>query len=346
MSFNATPSFLHDDGTQAAISAWSSPAFAVPATLAPALVDERGERHLRIAPKYGNGEVAVTVRYRWQGAANAPTLIVQGGISAGRDVCGDGDGWWAELVGPGRAIDIAQFRILSIDWLSTTDLGDARAVSSADQADALAALLDVLGIGRAAGFVGASYGAMVGLAFGERHADRVAHLVAISGAHRAHPLATALRSIQREIVRAGLRSGATGPALALARQIAMTTYRGADEFAQRFDTEAEFRDGRFRFAVEDYLCAAGEKFVARFDAQRYLSLSESIDLHRIDPAAVRVPATVVAVSSDRLVPTLDLSTLATATQAQYREIDSIYGHDAFLKEPALIGAILREALCC
>jgi len=346
MSFNATPSFLHDDGTQSAISAWSSPAFAAPVQRAPALVDERGERHLRLSPKYGRGEISVAVRYRWQGAANAPTLIVQGGISAGRDVCGDGDGWWAELIGCGRAIDITQFRVLSIDWLSTAELGEACAVSSEDQADALAALLDVLGIERAAGFVGASYGAMVGLAFGARHADRVGHLVAISGAHRAHPLATARRAIQREFVRAGLRSGATGPALALARQIAMTTYRGADEFAQRFETEAEFRGGRFRFAVEDYLQAAGEKFVARFDAQRYLSLSESIDLHRIDPAAVRVPATVVAVSSDRLVPTLDLSTLATAAHARYREIDSIYGHDAFLKEPALIGAILREALCC
>ena len=149
------------------------------------------------------------------------------------------------------------------------------------------------------------------------------------------------------IIRSGLSSGDVTPALALARQLAMTTYRGAEEFAQRFDAEPEYRDGRFHFPVEDYLTAAGAKFVARFDAQRYLSLSESIDLHRIDPAAVRVPTTVVAVTSDRLVPTLDARSLAIAApHGVYRQIDSIYGHDAFLKEPERIGAILREALCC
>ena len=126
----------------------------------------------------------------------------------------------------------------------------------------------------------------------------------------------------------------------------MTTYRGAEEFAQRFDAVPDFRDGRFHFPVEDYLDAAGRKFVGRFDAQRYLALSESIDLHRLDPAAIRAPLTVVAVSSDRLVPVEDSRALADVIGADYHEIDSIYGHDAFLKEPAQIGAILRDALCC
>jgi homoserine O-acetyltransferase len=335
MSFTAASLSLRDDAV--ADLAWNAPA-------AFAHADERGERVVRLAPRYGQGAVDVLLRYRWEGAVGAPTVIVQGGISAGRDVAAAGEGWWADLVGSGRALDLRRWRVLSIDWLAAEDLGTVQAVSSEDQADALAALLAALGIERAAAFVGASYGAMVGLAFALRHPQRLGRLVAISGAHRAHPLATALRAIQREIVRAGLRSGATAPALALARQIAMTTYRGADEFAARFDTEPQFRDGRFHFAVEDYLAAAGEKFVARFDARRYLSLSESIDLHRIDPAALRVPATVVAVASDRLVPTLDLRALATAAQADYREIDSLYGHDAFLKEPALIGAVLRDAL--
>jgi len=307
--------------------------------------DERGECRLSLQPRYADDQAQVTLRYRWQGAAQAPTLIVQGGISAGRDVAAAGDGWWAEQVGPGRPIDLRRWRVLSIDWLDAEDLA-ASAVSSEDQADALAALLDVLGIAHVPAFVGASYGAMVGLAFAARHGARLGRLVAISGAHRAHPLATALRAIQREIVRCGLRSGDVDGALALARQLAMTTYRGEEEFAHRFDLAPVFRGGRFHFAVEDYLAAAGRKFVARFDPQRYLSLSESIDLHRIDPADVRVPVTVVAVASDRLVPTRHLRALAAATSGVFREIDSIYGHDAFLKEPAQIGAILRETLCC
>lgn len=307
--------------------------------------DVRGEQRVRIKPKYAPAAVDVLLRFRWQGAAGAPTVIVQGGISASRDVAGDDDGWWAELVGEGRALDLRHLRVLSIDWLATSDLPDALAVSSEDQADALVALCAALGIDRVEAFVGASYGAMTGLALAARHPQCVARVVAISGTHRAHPLATALRAIQREIVRSGLRSGDVASALGLARQLAMTTYRGAAEFAQRFDASAEFRDGRFHFPVEDYLDAAGRKFVGRFDAQRYLALSESIDLHRIEATAIRAPLTVVAVSSDRLVPAEDSRTLADAIGADYREIASIYGHDAFLKEPAQIGAILREALC-
>jgi homoserine O-acetyltransferase/O-succinyltransferase len=310
----------------------------------------RSEAVVRITPRYGAQPVRITLRYFWHGAEGAPTVIVQGGISASRDVCSHAGsaGWWDDLVGVGKPLDLSTHRVLSIDWLAAADLGDAAAVSSEDQAAALVALLDALGIAQAKAFVGASYGAMVGLALAARHPARLGRLVAISGAHRAHPLATALRAIQRQIVRGGVASGDVAGALGLARQLAMTTYRGAEEFAERFDAAPEFRDGRFHFPVEDYLGAAGRKFVARFDAQRYLSLSESIDLHRVDAAAVRVPADIVAVSSDRLVPCEDLRVLAAGSgaQARYHEIDSRYGHDAFLKETGRIGALVAHALSC
>jgi len=325
-------------------------AYEAAAFLPPVPRPAHSEAVVRITPKYGRGTVTVTLRYLWHGCAEAPTVIVQGGISASRDVCSVGTavGWWDDLIGSGRAVDLERCRVLSIDWLAAADLDGASAVSSEDQADALAALLDALGIVQAQAFVGASYGAMVGLAFAARHPQRVGRVVAISGSHRAHPLATALRAIQREIVRGGIDRGDVAGALGLARQLAMTTYRGAEEFAERFDAEPEFRDGRFHFPVEDYLVAAGRKFVARFDAKRYLSLSESIDLHRLDAAAVRVPCDIVAVSSDRLVPSADLRALADGlgAAARFHEIDSCYGHDAFLKETGRVSALVAAALSC
>ena len=325
-------------------------ATAVRSVVESALRQRNARQTVRLAPKYGSGSVDVDVHYSWTGCAGAATVIVLGGISAGREVCSHstGAGWWDELVGVGRSIDLQRYRVLSIDWLCTTDLHSASAVSSEDQADVLAALLDVLGIAQVHAVIGASYGAMVGLAFAARHRTRLARLIAISGAHRAHPLATALRSIQRQIIRNGVAQGAVEPALALARQLAMTTYRGATEFADRFDQPPQLRDGRHCFAVEDYLVAAGQKFVARFDAQRYLSLSESIDLHRIVPGDISVPTTLIAVDSDRLVPSQDLRDLAAglAGPTQLHELDSCYGHDAFLKEPVRIGALISSALTC
>ncbi|MET0226185.1 MAG: homoserine O-succinyltransferase [Dokdonella sp.] len=314
----------------------------------PDVVGELGERTIHLTPKHADGARDVRVCWSLQGAPDAPVVIVQGGISAHRHAAaGAGKaGWWDAIVGPGRAIDTTRLRVLAIDWLELDDLGDARAVDSADQADALAALMDAFGIARALAYVGASYGAMVGLVFAARHPQRLQRLVAIAGAHRAHPLSVAVRNIQREVVRLGERLGDPAAGLDLARRLAMTTYRGEREFAERCADAPAFEHGRFKFAEEDWLKAAGASFVKRFSAARYLALSESIDLHRVDPAAVRVPTTLVGIASDRVVPLADLCELQRrcGAAATLHVIDSRYGHDAFLKEDAQIGALLQEAL--
>lgn len=309
----------------------------------------RGGRRVQVIPRYGKDAVNAEVRYLWAGAPGAPTVIVQGGISADRDVCGTAErrepGWWEAVVGAGRAIDLDQVRVLAIDWLSADDL-QAPSISSTDQADALAALLDALGIVRVGAYVGASYGAMVGLAFAARHADRLSRLVVLAGAHRPHPFATAQRAVQRGIVKLGIDNGCVDEALSLARQLALTTYRSGEEIGRRFVGGLEHRDGRFRLPVEDWLEHHGRSFVARFDARRYLALSESIDLHDVDPAAVRVPTTLIGFASDRLVPLADLCELQQrlGAPASLEVIETPYGHDGFLKEHERLAPLLREAL--
>jgi homoserine O-acetyltransferase len=310
------------------------------------LTAQRSTRQLTLSPKYGQGPRTVEVRYLWCGAADAPTVIVQGGISAHRDVTSaDGSGWWQGLVDTGAAIDLGRCRVLCIDWLAAAELG-VEAISSEDQADALAALLDALGIHRAHAFVGASYGAMVALAFAARHPHALDRMVLLAGAHRPHPLASAQRSVQRGIVRLGLASGQVDQALGLARQLAVTTYRGREEFGRRFAGAPEFRDGRFRLPVEDYLEHQGRRFVERFDPERFLALSESIDLHDVAPERIPTPATLIGFPSDRLVPLADLCELQRRLHgaATLEVIESPYGHDAFLKEPDQLLPLLRQAL--
>lgn len=310
---------------------------------------QRGSRRIRVTPRYGERAVDTQVRYLWAGAPGAPTVIVQGGISADRDVCATAEhptpGWWEMQVGAGRAVDLDAMRVLAIDWLDADDL-DAPSVSSEDQADVLAGLLDVLGIARIGAFVGASYGAMTGIAFAARHGERLGGLVALAGAHRPHPFATAQRAVQRGIVRLGLDHGCTDEALSLARQLALTTYRSGEEIGRRFAGGVEYRDGRFRLPVEDWLEHHGRKFVTRFDALRYLALSESIDLHDIDPCRVCVPTTLVGFASDRLVPLADLCELQQrlGAPASLDVIETPYGHDGFLKEHERLAPLLRGAL--
>ena len=306
---------------------------------------------LRLVPKHGSGARDVCVRYALTGAAGAPVVVVQGGISADRYATAQRGraGWWDALIGPDRAIDTSRFRVLSIEWLERADLedgGELRAVGSEDQADAIAALLKHLDIGRAHAFVGASYGAMVALAFAARHPARLRRVVAIAGAHRAHPLAVAVRNLQREIVRLAQSYGDADSGLDLARRLAMTTYRGEREFAERCADAPTFRDGRYRFAEEDWLGAAGASFVKRFSAERFLSLSESIDLHAVAPEDVRVPTTLIGIASDRLVPLADLCELQRrcGAPATLHVVDSRYGHDAFLKETQALAPLVGEAI--
>ena len=318
------------------------------AACAPSLFsDDSVGRIIRRLPLRHAGWREVGIGYECQGPIGAPVVIVAGGISATRHLsahAGDqAPGWWQEQVGADRAIDTGKLRVLAIDWLGADGTLDAP-IDSADQADALAAVLDHLGIARVAAFVGCSYGAMVGLQFAARHGDRLGQLLAISGAHRAHPYAIAWRALQRNIVRSGIAD--PHAALSLARQLAMLSYRTPEEFAERFAVPIRIESDVARCDAEDYLAVCGQRYADRWSAVAFLRLSESIDLHAVDPATVRVPTTLVAVSEDRLVPSADLHALAERLPGPHRlhHLRSRYGHDAFLKEPERIGEIIGEVL--
>lgn len=291
----------------------------------------------------------VTIAGEWCGDPGAPTVVVAGGISADRHVTASPrystPGWWEALAGPHRALDPTRHRLLAIDWLGIDGDLDVP-IDSADQAAAIIAVLDHQKISRAAAFVGASYGGMVGLQLAAANPDRLGRLVVISAAHRPHPYASAWRGVQRRILALGRASGAEAEALSLARQLAMLSYRTPAEFRERFDTAPGVRGSRVECAPDAYLEACGARFVDRFHPTAWLRLSESIDLHRVDPAAVTVATTAIAVAEDRLVPSADVAELVALLGGlgELQVIHSKYGHDAFLKEPEAIGHLVREAL--
>ena len=301
---------------------------------------------LAIAARYGGTLSLPADGYRLYGRAGLPVVVVLGGISATRHVATDpvsGErGWWSDLVGDGRAIDTLRYRVLGIEWAWRSQ----GPVDTADQADLLAAVLDQEGIARVAAIVGSSYGGMVALAFAERHPERVAQLVILSAAHGPHPMATAIRSVQRGILRLARSAGRPAEGVALARALGVTTYRTADEFAERFTTAGAVAEGGVRFPVEAYLDAQGARFAAVFPEDKYLALSESLDLHTVDPARITTGTTLIAVDRDTLVPPRQMRELFAWLRGPGRfiELSSRFGHDAFLKEVEAIGEILTRAL--
>jgi homoserine O-acetyltransferase len=301
---------------------------------------------------YGDVLPKAHVAYRLTGPQGAPVIAVLGGISAHRVVAGP-EGWWADIVGPGHGVDTREFRVLGVDYLGGRGASSAPEatgkfppLSSFDQANALECIVRHAGIGRLHAIVGASYGGMVALCFAERHAALVERIVVLSAADKAQVLSTAWRSVQRQIVREAIARG-DGPAgLKLARALAMATYRSAVEFELRFGGAPLRDEERFRFPIEEYLFARGDDYVQKYRAETFLSLSESIDLHRMDATLVRTPATLIAVREDQLVPFADMQGLAARLNGprQLIEINSIFGHDAFLKEGAALTPIIKRAV--
>lgn len=289
-----------------------------------------------------------TVRARLVGPAQGPLVVVAGGISADRQAADTPDtpGWWGWAIGDGAPLDTSRLRLLAFDWSSGNGGDQIATIRTHDQARLLALVLDEIGPPRIDAFVGASYGGCVGLAFAELFPDRIERLVVISAAHRAHPAATAWRGIQRRLLWLGLDADREADAIALARELAMTTYRSAEEFETRFSDNAPPRLAGDAYPVCDYLMARGQAYQARTTARRWISLSDSLDRHSVSPEAITARTTVVGFSSDRLVPLSDSRALAAHLPrlAQFVEAPSLYGHDAFLKERAIIAGVLTTAL--
>lgn len=288
----------------------------------------------------GERLAAAGVVGRLHGADHGPLIVVAGGISSDRFAAR----WWSWAVRAGGPIDLSRARVLAFDLLPGRD-DPGVTLTTADQARLLALLLDGIDAPRVDAFVGASYGGCIGLAFAAAFPERIGQLVAISAAHRSHPAATAWRGVQRRLLAFARDCGREAEGVALARELAMATYRTPEEFGLRFGPTPPRRAGE-PYPVCDYLIARGAAYAGATSAARWIALSDSLDRHAVAPGAIRCPLTVVGFTSDRLVPVEDSRELAQRAPElrAFVEAPSIFGHDAFLKERELVGRVLHDAL--
>ncbi len=147
--------------------------------------------------------------------------------------------------------------------------------------------------------------------------------------------------------------------LALARKIGMISYRTdlvyEDRFArQRIYEDREQINPENIFQVESYLRYQGSKLVRRFDANSYLYLTWAMDHHDISRnrgtmadvlGSITARCMCIGIDSDILYPAHEQKTIAQGIPgAQYTEMRSVLGHDAFLVEFGQLDQILRPFL--
>jgi homoserine O-acetyltransferase len=283
-----------------------------------------------------------SVRASAVGDPQNPPIVVLGGISGDCFPClrPDGSrGWWSGLTGPGAAINPSRFYVIGVDYAA--DVAGEAAPTTFDQARVLASALDTIGIVEPVAIVGASYGGMVALALAEAEPERVAKLVIIGAADEPHPATTAARELQRRVVALGIEAGRGHEALAIARGMAMLTYRTPQEFAVRFDGGIDEMHPTTASHPGGYLRARGQAFLSVMSPQRFLSLSASIDRHRVHPERITAPTLLIGADSDQIAFPDQMRALEQKLggPSELHLIDSLFGHDMFLKEAARVGRI-------
>jgi len=263
--------------------------------------------------------------------------------------------WWPGIVGDGALFDRNHWCVVGVNVLGgcygSTALRQAQddtivsddlplRVTVRDIVNAERRAFDALGIERIGVVIGGSLGGMQALQWALDAPERVGHAIVI-GAHDHHSaMGIALNAVQREAIALDPVRG-----VALARKIAMLTYKSDDLFRERHDRKAD-RMGSERFDVEGYLDRQGEKFVNRMDGATYTTLTHAMDSFDVRDR-VRRPGpdlTFVGISSDWLFRPQDVRNAAERFDARYLELRSNHGHDAFLAEGDKLHALLAPVI--
>lgn len=211
------------------------------------------------------------------------------------------DGWWPEMVGPGKALDTNKFFVICANYLggcygstgpSSIHPTTGRPWGSAfphltanDLVRAQVALLDALGISKLHAVIGASVGGLLALTFATLYPQRVQKIVSIAAGFKTTVLNRLILFEQILAIendsnfnRGDYYDGQPPTyGLALARMISHKTFvhldaierRARQDIVQHEDTLSWYR---VRDQFQSYMLHQGKKFVKRFDANTYLRI--------------------------------------------------------------------------
>ncbi len=294
-------------------------------------------------------------------------------------------GWWDGIIGPGKALDTSKYFVVCSNILSgcygttgpsTMDPATLKeygtsfpATTIRDMVRVQKRLLEWLGVERLQLVIGGSMGGMQVLEWMVSYPDFVEKAVPIGTGASHTAWGIALNEVARQAIFTDpaymggnyYASGQPSRGLALARMIAMISYRSPESFTMRFQRErmrtgggSVFFDSKNIFQVESYLHYQGVKLVERFDANTYIYITRAMDLHDVARdrgklgevlSSVKAETLCIGVSSDVLYPAGEQRGLAELIpDARYAEIQSIHGHDAFLIEFEQMNRLLTEFL--
>ncbi len=234
---------------------------------------------------------------------------------------------------------------------------DFPTITIKDMVNAQRHLIDHLGIEKLLCVVGGSMGGMQALQWAASYPERVRSVISIATTLKHSPQQIAFNEVGRQAIMAdpdwkggNYYGGAlAAKGLAVARMIGHITYMSdvsmSEKFGRRFHNGKRNSKFEAEFEVEGYLHYHGDNFVRRFDANSYLYITKALDYFDLSNGrtlfevfkGIKAKFLIIAFKSDWLYPTYQSKEILkicklTGIEATYCEINSTYGHDAFLLE--------------
>ncbi len=304
-------------------------------------------------------------------ADRSNAILVAHAFSGDAHAAGDG-GWWFNMIGPGLAFDTDKYFVICSNVLGgcrgTTGPGSINPVTGqrwamtfpqvtiADMVRLQKKLVDRLGIERLLAVAGGSMGGMQALEWAVTYPESVAAALPIATTAQHSAQQIAFNEVGRQAIMAdpdwaagnyyGQKLPGTG--LKLARMVGHITYMSDDSMREKFGRRVranETSPGGEQFEVESYLQYQGYKFVDRFDANSYIYITRAMDTFDLTQRGalgvlfdgMKARFLVISFTSDWLYPSYQSLEIASALRGRncdvaYCNLDSRYGHDAFLVE--------------
>lgn len=218
-------------------------------------------------------------------------------------------------------------------------------------------LIDYLGIEKLLAVTGGSMGGMQALQWVASYPERVGSVIPIATTMTHSPQQIAFNEVGRQAIMADpnwndgdyYEKELPAKGLSVARMVGHITYMSDVSMSEKFGRKFKNTKQPFKFSpefeVEGYLQYRGDNFIKRFDPNSYLYITKAIDYFDLANGkgirevlmGITSPFLVIAFKSDWLYPAYQSQEIARACKlagidAIYCELNSNYGHDAFLVE--------------
>lgn len=282
-----------------------------------------------------------------------PIVLTCHALTGNSKVAGE-YGWWNGIIGENKLIDLNQYSILSFNLPGNGFTGknsliaDYKELTTRDLANLLVQAIQSLGLEQLHSVIGGSLGGMIVWELATHYSSVAQHFIPIASDYKSSDWVIAQNFIQKQII----DSSENG--LELARQLSMLFYRTPSDYKRKFNRTIKKNEDERN--VESYLVYQGQKLKKRMTSLAYKTMTHYLSSCSIAETPRELAKKfkqftgkihIIGITSDLLFPAIECrkafeSLDFNGVSVSYNEINSEYGHDAFLIEYEQLTEILTH----